>query len=490
VTPTAKAAILSVAQCHAADRAAAAEGVPTQALMERAGQAVAALIRARRTPCPTTVLCGPGNNGGDGFVAARLLKDASWPVRVALLGARAALKGDASVMADRWAGPVEPLGPESITGARVIVDALFGAGLARPLEGDAARAVAAMGRSGALIVAIDVPSGLEGDTGAARGPVARAHATVTFFRRKPAHVLLPGRTLCGEVIVADIGIPETVLSSLNVDTWANQPALWEDALRWPGPEDHKYSRGHALVVGGGPTTSGAARMAALAALRAGAGAVTVAVRREAAAVHAAHQTSVMIAEADDKAAFAGLIGDERRTAFLIGPGAGVDAFTRSRVDAILATGRPTVLDADALTVFAGEERPTNLGPHVLLTPHEGEYRRLFNDEGDRLSRARRAAGASGAIVLLKGSDTVIAAPDGRSIINGNAPAWLATAGAGDVLAGVALGLMAQGMATFEAAAAAAWLHGRAASLLGHGMTSESLIEALPLALRGLAARRG
>ncbi|MEX2648000.1 MAG: NAD(P)H-hydrate dehydratase [Alphaproteobacteria bacterium] len=484
------AALLSVEQCYAADRAAARSGVATIDLMERAGRAVTAAVRARYAPCPTTVLCGPGNNGGDGFVAARLLAGAGWPVRLGLLGESARLTGDAATMAGRWRGAVEPMGPELVHGARLVVDAVFGAGLARPVEGDAARTLEAARASGAPVVAVDVPSGVAGDTGAALGPVCPARLTVTFFRRKPGHVLLPGRTLCGEVIVGDIGIPESVLDGLGVATWANEPELWERALPWPGAEDHKYSRGHVLVIGGGATSSGAARLAALAALRAGAGAVTTVVGHDAAAVHAAQQTSVMIAVADDVIALRRQLADARRNALLIGPGAGTSAATRESVLALLATGRAIVLDADALTVFA-DDRETllrALGPHVLLTPHDGEYRRLFPHQGDRLARARLAAEESGAVVLLKGADTVVAAPDGRAAINTNAPPWLATAGAGDVLAGLAVGLMAQGLDAFRAGAAAAWLHGVAAAALGPGLISEDLVDAIPDARARLAAR--
>lgn len=486
-----RAALLTVAECGAADRAAAARGVPTITLMENAGRAVAAVTRARRAPMPTLVACGPGNNGGDGFVVARLLAEAGWPVRVALLGDRSALGGDAATMAARWTGPVEPLDPASLGAAGLVVDALFGAGLSRPLDGAAGAFVEALGARALPIVAVDVPSGLDGDSGTHAGPVVRATTTVTFFRRKPGHVLLPGRALCGELIVAEIGIPDAVLAEIAPRAWLNGPALWESALRLPGPSDHKYTRGHVLVAGGGPDLSGAARLGARAALRVGAGLVTTVVAPEAAAVHAQHQTSVMVAVVEDARAFDRALEDPRRNALLIGPGAGRDAATRARVAGMLATGRPTVLDADALTAFA--EAPDalfrRLGPHVLLTPHDGEYARLFDGAGDRLARARAAAARSGAVVLLKGADTVVAAPDGAAVINDNAPPWLATAGSGDVLAGLAVGLMAQALGAFAAGAAAAWLHGAAARTLGPGLTSEDLVEAIPAALARVAMRR-
>ncbi len=494
--PVARSALLTVADCTAADRAAAALGVATLDLMENAGRAVAAAIRVRFVPCPTLVLCGPGNNGGDGFVVARRLAEAGWPVRVALLGERTRLAGDAAAMAARWPGAVEELHPRVVAGAGLIVDALFGAGLARPVEGAAAAALGAASSSGRPVVAVDLPSGVTGDGGAVLGTACPARLTVTFVRRRPGHVLLPGRELCGEVVVADIGVPDAALDTIAPHAWINGPELWESALRWPRATDHKYARGHGLVVGGGATTSGAGRLAARAALRAGAGLVSVVASPESAAVHAAHQTSVMTLIAATDQDFARILDDERKNAILIGPGAGVGKATRARVEAVLGSGRATVLDADALTSFADDPRalfhvptPRGLGPHVLLTPHDGEYARLFRHEGDRLARARAAAKESGAVVLLKGADTVIAAPDGDAVIEAGAPPWLATAGSGDVLAGIALGLMAQGLGAFTAAAAAAWLHGRAATSLGPGMISEDLVEALPTALAGLAARR-
>jgi len=485
------AALLTVAQCGAADRAATAAGVAGLTLMENAGRAVAAVVRARHRPMLTVVACGPGNNGGDGFVVARLLAAAGWPVRVALLGDRARLAGDAAAMSARWNGPVEPLDGGVLEDAGLIVDGLFGAGLARPLDGAAARFVAAANASGRPIVAIDVPSGLEGDTGAHQGAVVRAATTVTFVRPKPGHLLFPGRDLCGELIVAAIGIPEVALDAVGPRVWRNGPSLWEAGLCPLGADDHKYTRGHALIAGGGATSSGAARLAARAALRVGAGLATTAAAAAAAPVHAAHQTSIMIDIADDDAGFARALADARRNALLIGPGAGRDEGTRQRVAAVLERGRPTVLDADALTAFADDPPALfrRLGPHVLLTPHDGEFARLFTAAGDRLSRARAAATASGAVVLLKGADTVVATPDGRAVINTNAPPWLATAGSGDVLAGMAVGLMAQGLGAFAAGAAAAWLHGAAAAALAPGLTSEDLVEAIPAALARVTARR-
>ena len=478
-------ALISVAEMYAADAAAARAGTPGLTLMENAGRAVAHAVMRRWAPRPVALLCGPGNNGGDGFVAARLLADAGWPVRLGLLGARERLTGDAAAMAARWEGPVEPLAPALLDGAPLVVDALFGAGLTRPLAGAALALAEESAARGLPCAAVDIPSGIHGDSGAALGGAFRAALTVTFGRRKTGHLLLPGRLCAGELVCADIGIPPAALAAGEARVHENAPALWRALLPAPAPDGHKYSRGHALVVGGDGAHSGAARLAARAALRAGAGLVTVHAPEAALPVYAAQLTAVMVASTVDLAA---ALADERRNALLIGPGCGVSPATRERTLRALGAGKRCVLDADALTAFRGEPAAlfAALGPDAVLTPHEGEYRRLFSHQGDKLARARAAARESGAVVALKGADSVIAAPDGRAAINANAPPTLATAGTGDVLAGFILGLLAQGMPAFEAAAAGVWLHGAAAAAFGPGLIAEDLSETLPSVLRGLA----
>jgi NAD(P)H-hydrate epimerase len=477
--------LLDVRQMGEADRLTIAAGTPGDVLMENAGAAVAQAILKRWSARPVIVLCGPGNNGGDGFVTARHLVASGWSVRLALLGPRDRLKGDARHHADRWSGTVEPLTPALLDGAELVVDAVFGAGLSRALEGPAAATLAAARAKGLPIVAIDVPSGLMGDTGEALGAIA-AVLTVTFFRKKPGHLLSPGRLLCGEVVVADIGTPLSVLDAILPKTFENDPALWWAHFPQPAEGGNKYTRGHALISGGYPMT-GAARMAARAAARAGAGLTTIAVPAVALPIYAAALTSIMvhpIAVPDD---FNRLLEDSRISAFLIGPGAGVGEETQTRALAMLGTGRATVLDADAITVF--QDDPAMLDRAIVgacvMTPHEGEFKRVFDASGDKLSRTRTAARRSGAVIVLKGADTVIAAPDGRAIINANAPPTLATAGSGDVLGGILLGLLAQGMEPFVAAAAAVWLHGAAASAFGPGLLAEDLPDLLPGVLRRL-----
>jgi hydroxyethylthiazole kinase-like uncharacterized protein yjeF len=490
--------LLSNTEMGEADKLAIAGGVRGTELMEQAGRAVADAVRARHAVGSRVVIvAGPGNNGGDGFVAARLLAARGYRVTVLLVGDLARLKGDAATMAQKWTGKTEPAEPGKLAGAQVVIDALFGAGLDRPVEGLPRAMIEAMNAQPAPIVAVDLPSGINGSTGAVMGTAVRAAQSVTFFRKKPGHLLLPGRLHCGAIALADIGIPATVLSRIAPKTFENVPELWQGVLPRPQHGGHKYDRGHAVVVSGPSWSTGAARLAARGALRAGAGLVTIASPREALAVNAATNLAVMVRPVDGAAELAAFLGDRRLNAVALGPGVGVGEATCALALAALAGDRAAVLDADALTSFAGQ--PQRLAEALLkrqqrptvLTPHEGEFARYFGaldqstEVGSKLERARLAAHLVGAIVLLKGSDTVVAAPDARAAIAANAPPYLATAGAGDVLTGMVAGLLAQEMPAFEAAAAAVWFHGEAASKVGPGLISEDLPEALPAVYRAL-----
>jgi len=484
-----KFALLTPLQMGDADRVTRASGIDGFGLMEAAGSAVAVAVGARWPMRPVTVLCGPGNNGGDGFVAARHLEAAGWPVQLALLGSRDKLSGEAAHAASLWKGPLVPFSPESLEGAGIVIDAIFGAGLSRPLDGKALAMVESLKVRGIPVCAVDVPSGIDGASGIILGAAAPAALTVTFFRKKPGHLLYPGRGLCGDVEVADIGIPARVLDKIVPNTWENGPDLWLGGYPWPQAEGYKYKRGEVLVLGGEAIT-GASRMTAKAASRAGAGIVTLAAPARVWSIYATSLIDEIVHSFDGLKEFEALLADRRRNVIAIGPGAGVGASTRQFVLAALATKRVVVLDADALTSFA--EAPQDLfqaivGPCVL-TPHAGEFRRLFHFEGDKLQRTRSAAKQSNAVVVLKGPDTVIAAPDGRAIINSNAPAQLSTGGSGDVLTGFVAALLAQGMPPFEAAAAAVWLHGAAATEFGLGLVAEDLANALPAVLQQLKAR--
>ena len=482
--------LLSNAEMNEADRLAISHGVAGIDLMEKAGRAVANSVFRRHPPGTLiTIVAGPGNNGGDGLISARLLKERRYRTRVLLLSDVDRFKGDARSAAQRWGGPYEPAAPDAVGPHSVVVDALFGAGLDRPVEGLARNMIEAMNRAG-CVHAVDLPSGINGSSGTVMGLAVRATETVTFFRRKLGHVLLPGRVHCGAIYVADIGIGSRTLATINPRAWINSPELWLEMFPVPAVAGHKYSRGHAVVVSGGLYTTGAARLAARGALRAGAGLVTIASPRDALGVNAAANLAVMVRPVEGEVEFTKFLQDARRNAVVIGPGGGVGEQMRKMVFAALAGERAVVLDADALTSFAEDPRAlidatAGRTSATLITPHEGEFSRLFKamDEianaSSKLERARLAAIRTGAICLLKGADTVVAAPDGRASILAEAPPGLASAGAGDVLAGIAGGLLAQGMPAFEAASAAVWLHAQSGRVAGPGLIAEDLSEALP-----------
>ena len=496
--------LLTPAEMGEADRMAIAGGTPGIQLMEAAGLAVAdEAARLARSRGRIVVLCGPGNNGGDGFVAARRLAERGFSVELALLGRREALRGDAATAAAQFAGEVRPAAEVDPRGADCVIDALFGAGLARDIDGEARAIVERINvfsRAGGPVVAVDVPSGLDGASGKIRGVAVEAASCVTFFRLKPGNVLEPGRSLCGKIRLADIGIPASVLAQIKPNAFVNGPRLWGGALPRLDARSHKYARGAALVLSGPAHQTGAARLAARAALRAGAGIVTLASPPDAVAVNAAHLTAVMVAPFSGVTGFETLLSDARRRAVALGPGAGRGAELRKLVAAALTrpgARRTIVLDADALTSFSDEaDKLAGLiargGHSAIMTPHEGEFARLFAGAGgigaddDKLARARAAAWLTGAVVVLKGADTVVAAPDGRAAIGWDLPPTLATAGSGDALTGFVTGLAAQGVPAFEAAAAGVWLHGAAARAFGPGLIAEDLPEALPGVLAGLA----
>ncbi|MBT9444938.1 MAG: NAD(P)H-hydrate dehydratase [Hyphomonadaceae bacterium] len=471
---------------RAIDARAAELGVPTRVLMENAGAAAAREIQARWAPRPTVIFCGPGANGGDGFVVARKLAEAGWPVRVGFLGDRSALKGDAADASSAWMGWVDPASAALVEPGSLIVDALFGAGLARPLDATASEIARAC--RGSDTVAIDLPSGVPGDGAPPEGVTFRADVTVTFLRKKFAHVLEPSRSLCGEVVVADIGAPPEAFDQIRDAPVENGPHLW--TLPWPHAEMHKHARGHAMVVSGEAGRTGAARLAARAALRVGAGLVTLVSPVAAMPENAAQLTAIMLAPAKGVEQVRDITAAASAT--VVGPAAGLTPRTRDTVLALAADGKPVVLDADALTVFAKEPETLfeALHDNCVATPHVGEFARLFPDLADgealKIERTRTAAQRAGCVVLLKGPDTVIAAPDGRVAVNTAGTPFLATAGSGDVLAGLIGGLVSQGMTSFEAACAGAWLHGRLGERLGAGLIAEDMPEALPALLDDLA----
>ena len=518
---TTPAELLSSAEMAQADRLTIASGIPGAVLMDRAGAAVAkaaSRLLATRDPYDgrIAVFCGPGNNGGDGFVAARALKADGFKVSLGLLGRRESLKGDAAGAAQGWSDPTLRFEDVPLEEADLAIVGIFGAGLDRDIDGPAREAILRLNewtrRTRKPIVAVDIPSGIDGSSGQVRGVAVEAAQTVTFFRLKPGHLLLPGHMHCGEISLVDIGIPDSVLDEMAPKTFANGPSVWSKHFPRPRIDGHKYNRGHALVLSGSLAHTGAARLAARGALRIGAGLVTVATPTDALAVHAAALTAVMTRVCDSTEDLVELLADRRKNAVVMGPGLGVGAKTRAMVLAALQSGaerpgppRAVVLDADALTSFAGKsmrlaEAVKSCGKPVVLTPHDGEFAQLFaakegelRDHPDiaqlaspsKLARARAGAALMGAVLLLKGADTVVADPQGRATIGHAAPPWLATAGSGDVLAGIIGGLLAQSMPVFDAASAAVWLHAAAAREFGPGLISEDIPECLPPVLRRL-----
>ena len=468
--------LLTPAEMARADAAALAAGMPIETLMEAAGRAVARAIRARYRPCRTLVLAGPGNNGGDGYVAARYLEQAGWPVAVAAL-APPSPGTAAAAAAARWHGPMAAFNEAEVARATLVVDALFGAGLTRPLAPEIVEILRAVQ---APLVAVDVPSGLDGATGQVLGHAPQAALTISFFRLKPGHLLLPGRALCGETLLADIGLPEAVLEGIAPRCWRNHPSLW--ALPSLEVSAHKYTRGH-LTILAGASMPGAARLAASAARRLGAGLVTLhAEDLELAAMLRADAPGQLVSDATLEA----LLADARRKVWLAGPGLLPHEATRAAIRSVIEAGKTLIADAGAL--IAAADAPELLRGAAVITPHAGEFARLFSAPGaDRLAATRAAAARLGAVVVLKGSDSIIAAPDGRVMINDNAPPSLASAGTGDVLAGAIAALLAQGMAPFEAAAAAVWLHGAAANAGPPGLIAEDLPPLMAQARWGLSA---
>lgn len=497
--------VLSVSQSYKADQSAADAGIAGVALMEAAGTAIVNAVQARWSKRPVVVLAGPGNNGGDGFVAARLLKAAKWPVTVYLLGDKANLKGDAALNAKRWRAKVFPLEQalERLVDAPsdvLVIDALFGAGLSKPLGGAAKNIAEVLDLQAIPVVSVDIPSGVDGDTGQKRKGIAfQADLTVTFCCPKPGHLLMPGRQLCGEVVVADIGITDSIVTAVAKTaphTSLNSIVLWGSVFPHIDEGANKYTRGHVLVLGG-PVMTGAARMAALAARRMGAGLVSISVPAAAFPLYASSiEPGTLTSSFKTLKEFKNSLSDERKNVCVLGPGAGLGKATRDKVLAALKVRKRIVLDADALTAFKDSPKVlfkalAGFSDDAVLTPHGGEFARLYPDLAKKqaslgkLQVTRLAAKRAGAVVLYKGADTVVASPDGRAAITENAPPTLATAGTGDVLCGFIGGLLSQGMPAFEAANAAAWLHAECANSFGPGLIAEDLIDELPANLMGL-----
>nr|WP_321979877.1 NAD(P)H-hydrate dehydratase [uncultured Cohaesibacter sp.] len=509
--------ILTPKQMGEADRLTIEGGVDGYQLMESAGQAVATAaidLLERKTGSGASgmvcILCGPGNNGGDGFVAAQLLEEEGWSVIIGCSVEVDDLKGDARQAAEEWGDEVYALSASLWDDSDIVIDALFGAGLDRPVTGEIAELIDALNMSGLPVLSVDLPSGVEGASGQIGGSAVRADQTVTFFRKKPGHLLYPGKASCGRLLVVDIGIDADVLEETGCCAFENGPALWLgnwpealkplDVIQAERLADHKFHRGHCLVLSGDALHSGAARLAARAALRAGAGLVTLAPPEEAAQSVAQHVTSIMIEPMKIAGSLDGLFDKRDCDILVAGPALGTGDDQQCLIKQALELDMGLLFDADGITCFAEgvaagsmsmammHDSPAAQSGRLVLTPHEGEFARLFPDlsyrmrEEKRLSKLDCAVAASqrsGAVIILKGADTVVASPDGYAVIHSQGIPYLATAGSGDVLAGIVGGLMAQGMPAFDAASGAVWLHSQAGSTLGPGLISEDLIEVLP-----------
>lgn len=509
--------ILKPEQMGEADRLTIEQGLPGYQLMEVAGQAVtdgAMALLEQVTGSSASgmvcILCGPGNNGGDGFVAARLLEEEGWSVILGCSAELDDLSGDARLAALDWGDEIYPLSPRLWQDADMVIDAMFGAGLDRPLKGEFADLVDALNASGLPVLAVDLPSGVEGASGFVRGAAVRADHTVTFFRSKPGHLLYPGKALCGQIRCMDIGIEPDVLDEVGCAGFINHPDMWMDS--WPEAlkpldvivpgrlADHKFHRGHCLILSGDEVHSGAARLAARAALRSGAGLVTLAPPANAASVVAGHVTAIMVAPVQDRASLQAVLNERQYDVLLAGPALGRGEQSRELFQVCLEQDAGLVLDADALSMLASDLEvgrlsfedlrglPAATSDTLVMTPHEGEFARLFPDLSHRVREDKGmskidcaivAAQRFGAIIVLKGGDSVIAHPNGRAVIHSKGVPYLATAGSGDVLAGIVAGLMAQGMPGLEAACAAVWLHSKAGILCGPGLIAEDLPDALP-----------
>lgn len=451
-------AVYTPAEMDEIDRQAA-KITPVATLMEAAGWAVARAIKQRFKPCRVLVLCGPGNNGGDGYVAARYLQQAGWPVGVAALAAPNPT-GPAAQAAARFAGVHVPFSVAEVQRADLVIDAVFGAGLSRPVGGPVADVLAAA----RCVVAVDVPSGIDGATGQVRGMAPKAELTVTFVRFKPAHLLYPARESMGALVLADIGMPQSVLRQCPAQMWHNLPGLW--CLPVLTPESHKYTRGVVSICAGG-VMPGAARLCAGGARGAGAGLVRLAAGQAAPAYRLGVPGLVV-----DDGPLEHLLEDSRRKVWVCGPGL-TEEEVEAALPALVAAKRTILADAGALSACAG--RPEGLRGVSVITPHVGEFTKLFGaPTPDPVAAVRAAARLLGAVVVLKGATTLIAAPDGRVALNTHATPALGTAGSGDTLAGIIAALLAAGMPQWDAAAAGVWLHGEAGLQAGAWPLAEDL----------------
>jgi len=494
--------LLSNQQVRNADKLTIESGISGFELLSAAGRQVYEVVSQLATASDRIlVACGSGNNGGDGLIAAALLLEAGFDVSVVLSSPPETVTGDARLALNALGQPVSSLADSTVDNYSIILDAILGSGIDRPVRDDLARWIALVNNSNALIVSVDIPTGICSDSGVVMGTAVAAQHTVTFFRKKTGHVLYPGRQHCGQIHLRQIGIDDSVLDQLQPRCFENGTALWQASLPQPSWNSHKYTRGHVVVATGDALSTGAARLAARAALRAGAGLVTLACPSSAVSVVASHVSCEMLETADTAAEFKAILEDERISAVVVGPGLGIGSATQELVQAALRSTASVVLDADALTSFENCEADlfqliSESKNEVVLTPHFGEFKRLFGGcirsettqatgsgkqlvVDNKITMSIEAARISGATVVHKGPDTVIATPSSLCVINTNAPPWLSTAGSGDVLAGTIAGYLAQGVTGFKAASIGCWMHAEAASVFGPGLIASDIAARYP-----------
>ena len=473
--------ILSASQMVKADSLTIENGISGETLMENAGVSVADFIKTKFSKRKTLILCGPGNNGGDGFVVARHLKESGWDVDLASMIDVRSYKKDALLMAKKWNGNTISFDNIQLKNYDLFIDAIFGTGLSKEISGLTASIINKTNKKNTDVVAIDIPSGVNSDNGEILGIAFKAKYTITFARKKIGHVIYPGKEKCGDIYIKDIDIAERHIKS---NIMENLPDLWLKGLPFPTEEQHKYDRGHSVISGGDIDSAGAAVLSAKAALVTGAGLVTVLCPNGATPLYASKLTAVMNKPIHSTDEFSSFIKGKKVTSVLLGPGNGVSERTKKFALEALKMKKRCVLDADAISVFKDlpKELFNTIKSDVILTPHEGEFKRLFSFEGNKVEKTQKAAKISKCTIVLKGSDTVIASPDGRTAINTNAPPTLATAGSGDVLAGIISALLANGMDSFKAACAGVWIHSQAANLFGLGLTAEDISKQIPCVL--------
>lgn len=488
--------VLSIAQARMADRLTIEAGTSSFSLLSTAGLRVFEYTQSLIDDnARILVACGTGNNGGDGLITAQLLIENGYNVDVALMSEAKSLKGDAHQALQQLSCPLLSLIDTRPDHYTLIIDAVLGVGLDRCVSDSLAVWIRAVNESSVPVISIDIPTGIHGETGAVLGVAIRADHTVTFYRKKIGHLLYPGRAHAGHLSVASIGISDALVDELTPTVYENLPSLWKSHLPVLSWSSHKYERGYTVVLVG--TATGAARLTAYAALRAGAGVVTLASPSHLSNIVASHVTCEMIKHINNADELQIYLKDSRITSVVLGPGMGISEQTRQMVSAALTSNKNVLLDADAISSFENLEIElftliAKCTQSVVLTPHKGEFQRLFKSlnlasSSSKVDVTREAARQSGAVVVYKGADTVIAAPSGRCAINTNSPVGLATAGSGDVLVGTIAGWISQNVGDFEAACMGCWLHGEAATEFGPGLIASDIANEYPKILKKLAS---